>query len=87
MANVKLPAKTYVDLYAATGFTVGAQICVTNLTPDQVRVFDTASEPTTSDDFYPCTWRHAPVKNTGGDAGAWAYSVTGGAVDVKEVVA
>lgn len=83
---VQLPEKTYVDLYDATGLTVGTQLCVTNVTPDQVRVFATAAAPTPSDDFYPVTFRHVPVKNTTGDVGAWALSVTGGAIDVKEVV-
>lgn len=84
--NVKLPAKTFVDLYAATGFTVGTKLKVKNLTPDSVRLFSTAAEPLPTDDHYPCEFRECPVTNEDTDLGAWAMSVTGGGVDVQEVV-
>ena len=86
MANVKLPAKTPVDLYAATLITVGAQIKVTNLTPDSVRTYSTVGSPTVTDDHYPCEFRASPVVNQVGDVGAWAMSMTGGGVDVQEVI-
>ncbi len=83
--NVILPSKTLVDLYANTGIVVGAKIRVTNLTPDSVRLYSQET-PVLTDDHYPCEFRQCPVVNNDGDAGAWALSVTGGGVDVQEVV-
>lgn len=83
---VKLPANTFTDLYASTGFTVGVVLAVTNVTPTDVRLFSTEDEPTTDSDHFPCLYRHLTVNNASGDLGAWALCVSGGAVDVKEVV-
>lgn len=86
MANVALPARTWVDLYAATGIVVGTQIEVLNLTPNSVRLASTEFEPTVSDDHVPLPFRAAKGVNDAGDDGAWALCVAGGGVDVKEVV-
>ena len=82
--NVTLPANTLVDLYAATGLTVGTVIEVANMTADSVRLFSTADAEFT-DDHYPCEFRRPPVVNKATDLGAWALSVAGGIVDVQEV--
>lgn len=83
--NITLPQREMVNLYAATGFVVGTKLRVTNLTPDSVRLYSQAAASFT-DDHYPCEFRQCPVINNAGDAGAWALSVTGGAVDVQEVI-
>lgn len=83
--NVTLPANTIVDLYAATGLTVGTVITVTNLTPDSVRLYSVA-DATFADDHYPCEFNACPVTNKATDTGAFATSVVGGAVDVQEAV-
>lgn len=85
MTNVLLPKETYVDLYAGSGITVGTQIKVLNMTPNTVRLFSTASTPTSTDDNIPLPFRAGTAQNDAGDPGAWAYSVSGGSVDVKEV--
>ena len=85
MSNVKLPARTWVDLYAATGITVGVQIKTINITPNDVRLADTATEPTPNDDHIPLLFGRGVFENDIGDAGAWAMCVAGGAIDVKEV--
>lgn len=84
MANVTLPARTWVDLYAATGFTVGVQIETINLTPNDVRLAATAAEPTVSDGHIPLPYRSGKGVNDAGDPGAWALCVAGGAIDVRE---
>jgi hypothetical protein len=86
MANVSLPARTWVNLYAATGIVVGTQIEVVNLTPNSVRLAATLAQPTVNDDHLPLEFRTTKGINDAGDAGAWALCVAGGGVDVKEVV-
>lgn len=83
MANVILPAETYVDLYAATGIAVGVQIKVVNLSPNTVQLFSTAATPVPSDDVFPLPFRGIATENDAGDPGAWARSISSGAVDVK----
>lgn len=85
MATVTLPPKTFVDLYAATGITVGTQLAAINLTPDDVRLFDTQNEPTSTDNYTPCLYRGGAALNSATDLGAWAWSLVGGALEVKEV--
>ena len=84
MSNVILPPATWVNLYAATGITVGTKIIATNITPSDVRLADTASAPTPSDDHFPLLFRHLPVANKLGASGAWAFCSGGGAIDVRE---
>lgn len=86
MANVVLPARTWVDLYAATGIIVGTQLSVHNITPNDVRLVTSATEPSGTDDHIPLVYgRGVTAENETGDPGAWALCVGGGAVDVKEV--
>ena len=84
MTNVTLPMNEWVDLYDATGITVGVQINSVNLTPNSVRLASTASEPTISDDHLPLEFRSGVAQNDTGDPGAWALCVGGGAIDVVE---
>ena len=84
--NVTLPARTWVDLYDATGIAVGTQIDVVNLTPNDVRLASTAAEPTIDDDHIPLIFRSAKGRNDVGDPGAWAMCVGGGGISVQESV-
>lgn len=85
MTNVILPKETYVDLYSETGIPVGTQILVLNMTPNTVRLFSTAGTPVQTDNNIPLPFRAGNAVNDTGDQGAWAFSVSGGAVDVLEV--
>lgn len=82
MANVDLPARTAVNLYAATGFTVGVQLKVTNLTTRDVRLSTTS--PGLVNDHVPIG-PYTQAKNDVGDPGAFALCVGGGGVNVEEV--
>ena len=82
--NVTLPPRTPVDLYAATGITVGAQLRVSNIATTDVRLSTT--EDGLVDDHVPITVYEQAVNNAG-DVGAWASAAQlGGAVNVVEVV-
>ncbi len=80
--NVTLPARTPVDLYAATGFTIGAQLTSINLTSGDVRLSVLESELTSD---HVVIGPYMSATNDDGDAGAWAMSVSGGSINVKEV--
>lgn len=81
--NVDLPKNTPVDLYAATGITVGLQLRVSNLTTGDVRL--SISEAGLLTDHIPITMYEQAINNIG-DAGAWASSTEVGGVNVVEVV-
>lgn len=78
--NVDLPARTTVDLYAATGITVGLQIKVTNLTTRDVRLSE--SSPGIVNNHIPIG-PYTQAQNDVGDPGAFALCVGGGGVNVE----
>ena len=86
LPDVVLPAKTPVDLYAATSITVGTQVCVQNVANGDVRVYVGATAPTPGVSGASLLLPGQSGENTAGDSGLWAWSVTGGAVQVVEVV-
>lgn len=81
--NVTLPRNTPVDLYAETGITVGTQLKVSVIGAGDVRLSDNEAG-LTSDHITMKTYECAT--NDAGDAGAWALSMSGSGVNVKEVV-
>lgn len=81
MPNINLTAKTKVDLYVASGIAVGTPIVVSNLGTGDVRL--STSEAGLINDFVPLdSYEQAVNKAT--DPGAWAFSVSGAGVNVKE---
>ncbi len=81
MANVKLPANTAVNLYAATGINVGTQLIAINQTSGDVRL--STSEAGLNTDHVPLNV-YGSLRNETGDAGAWAISTSGGSINVRE---
>lgn len=76
LPNVTLPANTWVDLYAATGVTVGTAIGVSNIGVADVYLTVTAAQPPIDYDAFDVLQRKNGVRlrNSDGDAGAWAFS-------------
>ena len=86
MANVKLPPMIWVDVYAATGITVGAVVEVGNLTRNDVRLVASDVTPTPADDHAILVGgRGITAINETGDPGAWALCSGGGTINVREV--
>lgn len=89
LQNIKLPANTWVDLYAASGIIVGTQIVVKNLSTVGVKLNAQALTPTQTDANTDETGSYSPLGsfdssvNDSGDTGAWAYSHSLGLVSVK----
>lgn len=86
LPDVVLPAKTPVDLYAETGITVGTKVSVQNIASGDVRVHVGAVEPTMGVSGGALLVTGQSGENTQGDSGLWAWNVSGGAVQVVEVV-
>ena len=78
--NVTLPARTAIDLYAETGFNLGADLLLTNLTTTDVRLSTT--EQGVVDNFIRVKPYDRKLYRAGGDA--WIMSSSGGAVNVIE---
>jgi hypothetical protein len=79
--NVNLPPNTPVDLYAATGITVGARLKVNNLSTGDVRL--SISEAGLLNNHIPLGPYECATNETG-DTGAWALTVGGGGLNVRE---
>ena len=83
MSNITLPARTAVDLYVASGISVGTQLKVTNLTTGDVRL--SVSEAGLVDNHIPLN-AYKQALNEATDAGAWALSTGGGGINVEGVI-
>lgn len=80
--NVTLPARTPVNLYTATGITVGAQLKVSVIGAGDVRLSESEAGLTSN---HVTVKTYTSATNDAGDAGAWALSMSGSGVNVKEV--
>lgn len=82
---VNLPVETWVDIYAATGITVGTKLIVQNTGSSAVSLVESASAPlvgTGSNELLPRVF----FTNVNGNIGAWVKSKTGGKLQVEEAV-
>ena len=86
LPDVVLPAKTPVNLYAETGITVGTKVSVQNVASGDVRVHVGAGTPAMGVSGAALLLPGQSGENTQGDSGLWAWNVSGGAVQVVEVV-
>ena len=85
---VSLPTDVWVDIYAATGISVGTKINVQNRRVDEVFMTEASIEPSgliadmggnflVGKNFF---------TNVDGNIGAWAISTRGGMLQVEEAV-
>ena len=84
LPNVKLPAKTPVELYAATGIATGVQICVQNNSTSDVRVYSGVEEPVMGVEGSILLRPGITGKNETSDTALWAWSSNSTSVNVKE---
>ncbi len=80
--NVTLPSRTTVNLYTATGITVGTQLKVSVIGAGDVRLATSEAGLVTDHIVLKC---YECGQNDTGDTGAWALSVSGSGVNVKGV--
>ena len=75
----------WINLYAATGITVGTQVIVQNFQSNAlIAVSDTASAPTETDGRV-AVYQGQFYQNDSGDLGLWAYCSGRGLISVQEV--
>lgn len=73
--NIQLPTDTWVDLYAATGISVGEAISVENTGASDVYLVVSDTQPDAVPDAFNFLKRDGdPMRNNAGDSGAWALS-------------
>lgn len=82
LPNTPLPADVWVDIYAATGITVGTQILVQNIGVCDVYLASQAAQPT-DETRRQVLLRAQFALNDFNDAGAWAICTAGGALNVR----
>ena len=75
LQNVPLPAGTWVDLYDATGITVGVKLAVQNLGSNTIQLAVKATEPLATDGFNELVPGNDQYQNQDSDSGAWAKSL------------
>lgn len=73
LPNVPIPSDTPVDLYAATGITVGVKIEAQNIGCSDVRLYSQLAEAIVGDGQQ-VIHRGEYMENDEGDSGAWAIS-------------
>lgn len=74
--SIEVPRGEWVDIYGATGFPVGAVLLVENIGSSPVHLATATTEPPLDSKAYQVLpSRGLPMKNDGGDAGEWAFSV------------
>ena len=81
--NITIPERTWVDLYAASGISVGTQLVVKLLGGYEVRLVTAATEPSDMSAFDVLVSRTVPVTNDSGASGAWAWSFGGALINVE----
>lgn len=80
---ITIPARTWVNLYAATGITVGVQIIIQNTGGRDAKLSESAAEPTSTTGFNSIPpYRY--LTNTASSVGAWAFSTSGTLLQVEE---
>lgn len=87
---VKIPSNKWIDLYAATGISVGTQITFQNIGPSEARVTENATEPAdlngghnTIVPIHSTTSAPNFLKSAATPVGVWAYSREGSILQVE----
>ena len=88
LQNIKLPANTWVDLYAQSGLTVGSRLSIENLSGVDVKYHTGQVQPSAEEAKSDENGSFRRIKsfsnfiNDSGDSGLWAYCHGGGLVNV-----
>ena len=85
--NIKIAAGTPVDIYAASGISVGRRLILQNIGVCDVELLSQSATPTRQDftDSKQIVRRSEWVINDSGDVGAWAYcNNENGLINVRE---
>jgi len=84
LTPVTLPANTWVDLYNATGISVGAQLIIQNTGKDEARLSESVAEPL-STTGYNNLLLNTYLASSSTPVGAWVMSRLGTTLQVEEL--
>lgn len=79
---VTIPRNTWIDLYDATGITVGVQIIIQNIGSSDAKLVESVSDPSDSSGFNSIPVRSF-LTNAASSVGAWAFSDTGTTLQIE----
>lgn len=79
---VTIPKNTWVDLYDATGITIGVQLIIQNTGSSESKLVESLAEPTEASGFNLIPPRDY-LTNAASAVGAWAFSDTGTTLQVE----
>ena len=82
LLSIPLPPNTWVDLYDATGITIGTQIIIQNIGSSEVKVTESLNEPLDPEGFNLIVARGF-VTNADSNIGAWAIAELGSTLQVE----
>lgn len=80
LANIPIPQNTWVNLYVASGVTVGTQITVSILQGFEALLVTSAEQPADLSAYDLLSDPRYPLTNNTGASGAWCYSRAGNCV-------
>lgn len=80
---VKLQAGTWLDIYDATGITVGVKLIIQNVGRDEARLSESALEPISTTGYNNLLLNEYLTSATA-PVGAWAFSKLGTTLQVEE---
>jgi len=83
LPSVPIPPNTWVDLYDATGITIGVQLVIQNVGSIEVKLTESVAEPVSDDVGVNRLPVREYVTNTTGNVGAWAFANTGSTLHVE----
>ena len=72
--TITIPAETWIDIYGLTGYAVGRQVEVQNISGTDIYLSDAAAQPARDSKEYRVATPRAFLINDNGDLGAWAFS-------------
>ena len=83
LPQVVLPSKQWVDLYDATGITLGTQIIIQNTGGNEARLVESLAQPELNSG-YNVLYDTEYLTSASTPVGSWAYAHTGTTLHVEE---
>jgi hypothetical protein len=83
LPQVVLPSKQWVDLYDATGITLGTKLIIQNTGGNEVRLVESLAQPELNSGFN-VLYATEYLTSAAAPVGSWAYAHTGTTLHVEE---
>jgi len=83
LPQVVLPSKIWVDLYAATGITLGTQLIIQNTGGNEARLVESLAQPELTSGFNLVSENNF-MTSASAPVGVWAYAHAGTTLHIEE---